>query len=263
MPASCRHTTRGASRGRCVLNANAPSFEFSRIFDRVDAARTFQSRGRVRIPEVLTAPSAAALHECLLRDVPWKLVYNRGSQPIVLEPAQVKGMNATQAQQMHREIVQGARAGFQYSYYSYPMVTAYLNRENPELLLHRLLEWLATPLVLDVIRAVTGIPELVKCDAQATCYLASHFLTRHDDRGEGTEGRRVGYVLNLARRWQPDWGGLLQFLRPPDGQEVEESWSPQFNSLVLFRVPVLHSVSFVTPFAGAPRFAVTGWFRDA
>lgn len=243
--------------------SSAPGFEFSQSFDLDDAARRFQSQGRVRIREVLAVPCATALHDCLLHDVPWKLAYNRGGQALVLEHEQLKTTSAAQLQQLHREVVQGAQTGFQYSYYSYPMVTAYLKGEAPGLLLHRLLEWLVTPTVLDAIRSITDIPELVKCDAQATCYLPGHFLTRHDDRGEGSEGRRVGYVLNLARRWQPDWGGLLQFLRPPDGQDVEESWSPQFNSLVLFRVPVLHSVSFVAPFAGAPRFAITGWFRDA
>ena len=38
---------------------------------------------------------------------------------------------------------------------------------------------------------------------------------------------------------------------------------PTFNTLNIFRVPADHSVSMVTPFAGAVRYAITGWFMDA
>ena len=240
----------------------ATNFGLSTGIDRNAAARTFAERGRVRVTDALEAACAEALHSCMLRDVPWKLAYNRGSQAIVVDTPELRSLAPAQAQELNRTIVQGARHGFQYAYYSYPMVTAYLRQQEPGLLLHRLLEWLATPEVLDLVRAISGIPELVKCDAQATCYLPGHFLTRHDDGGTGSEGRRVGYVLNLARRWQPDWGGQLQFLAPPDGAEVVDCWTPRFNSLALFRVPVLHAVSCVAPFAAEPRFAVTGWFRD-
>ena len=37
---------------------------------------------------------------------------------------------------------------------------------------------------------------------------------------------------------------------------------PEFNVLNLLRVPVRHAVSFVTPFAAAARFAITGGFRS-
>jgi SM-20-related protein len=241
---------------------DAAGFSFSTGIDRDAAARAFAERGRVRVDQVLEASSAEALYACLRHEVPWKLAYNAGQEAVVIEGEELRRMAPAQAQELTRTIVQGARQGFQYAYLSYPMVTAYLQQRDPGLLLHRLLEWLTSPGVLDAVRAITGIPELVKCDAQATCYLPGHFLTRHDDGGTGSEGRRVGYVLNLARRWQPDWGGLLQFLAPPDGAEVVECWTPRFNSLALFRVPVLHAVSCVAPFAGEPRLAVTGWFRD-
>jgi Rps23 Pro-64 3,4-dihydroxylase Tpa1-like proline 4-hydroxylase len=36
---------------------------------------------------------------------------------------------------------------------------------------------------------------------------------------------------------------------------------PAYNSLVLFKVPVWHSVTFVTPFAGEVRYSITGWLK--
>jgi Rps23 Pro-64 3,4-dihydroxylase Tpa1-like proline 4-hydroxylase len=241
---------------------SSQEFEFSSALDVESAALAFQRHGRTRIVDVLRRDCADALHACLSREVPWRLAYNRGEQPLLLDPAVVRGMDPGRQQQLNQEIIAGARQGFQYAYYSYPMVTAYLNGSDPGLLLHRLLEWLVSPGVLETVRRVTGIPSLRKCDGQATCYLPGHFLTQHDDRGTGSEGRRVGYVLSVTKDWRVDWGGLLQFLAA-EGRQVEEAWVPGYNALALFRVPVLHSVSCVAPFARQARFAITGWFRDA
>jgi SM-20-related protein len=236
------------------------AFEISAAFDVETAARSFRERGRVRIADFLRKESADALYACLSGEVPWRLAYNRGEQALLVDPAVVRGAGPAH-EQLSQEIIAGARRGFQYAYYSYPMVTAYLAGSDPGLLLHRLLEWLTGPVMLGTVRRITGIVSLEKCDGQATCYLPGHFLSQHDDRGTGSEGRRVGYVLSLTRQWHPDWGGLLNFLTE-DGQQVEESWVPGYNSLALFRVPVLHSVGYVSPFARQARFAVTGWFRD-
>jgi len=66
-------------------------------------------------------------------------------------------------------------------------------------------------------------------------------------------------VLNLTPDWRPDWGGLLQFFDKRG--DVFRAFTPRFNVLNLFRVPQPHNVSWVTPLAGAPRYAVTGWMR--
>lgn len=107
---------------------------------------------------------------------------------------------------------------------------------------------------------MTGVPELIKADAQTTFFSAGDFLAVHDD-SNATEGRRVAYVLNVADDdWRPDWGGYLNFLG--DDGDIVAGWRPRFNALNLFRVPQRHQVSYVPPFALATRFAVTGWLRD-
>lgn len=237
------------------------AFEISSALDVEAVALSFRKHGRIRIADFLRSEDADALHACLSGEVPWRLAYNRGEQALLVDPSVVRG-SASGQQQLTQEIIAGARRGFQYAYYSYPMVTAYLGGNDPGLLLHRLLEWLTGPVMLGTVRRITGIDSLRKCDGQATCYLPGHFLSQHDDRGTGLEGRRVGYVLSLTRQWHPDWGGLLSFFTA-DGRQVEESWVPGYNALALFRVPVLHSVGYVAPFARQARFAVTGWFRDS
>ena len=113
---------------------------------------------------------------------------------------------------------------------------------------------------LDLVRAVTGIEELIKADAQATLYAPGHFLGRHDDSHVG-EGWRIAYVLSLCDgEWRLDWGGYLNFL---DAQgDVIAGYKPRFNALNLFAVPQRHQVTYVAPFAPVARFAITGWFRD-
>ena len=40
-----------------------------------------------------------------------------------------------------------------------------------------------------------------------------------------------------------------------------DTFVPLWNSLSLFRVPQPHVVSLVEPWAGSPRYSITGWFR--
>jgi Rps23 Pro-64 3,4-dihydroxylase Tpa1-like proline 4-hydroxylase len=59
--------------------------------------------------------------------------------------------------------------------------------------------------------------------------------------------------------WRADWGGLLNFFAR-DGH-VAEAYTPTFNSLTIFRVPQVHSVGIVAPFAKYGRFSISGWLR--
>jgi len=95
-------------------------------------------------------------------------------------------------------------------------------------------------------------------DGQATQYLPGHFLTSHDDAVAG-KNRVAAYVLSLTPGWRIEWGGLLQF-HDGDG-DVGLALAPRFNAMHLLRVPQVHSVSFVAPYAGTPRVSVTGWLR--
>lgn len=234
-----------------------PDEPFLAPFDSADATQAFRRDGRVRLRNFLHAKWAAGIYSCLSAEVPWQVAFNDGAQAMVMPTREFEAAPPRLMAQIHA----GARAGFQYLYRSYPMVTAYLEGRDPGLLLHAVLEQLNAPEVMQLIRDITGVASLRKCDAQATLYRAGDFLTAHDDQGSGGERRRVAYVLNLTKDWRADGGGLLQFIDPQG--DVSAAWRPEFNVLSLFRVPTLHSVSQVAAFANSPRFAITGWFRDA
>lgn len=109
-------------------------------------------------------------------------------------------------------------------------------------------------------RRLTGDDRIVYVDAQPTRYLSGHFLNRHSDAHEDA-GRLYAYVLNVSPVWRAEWGGLLMFL--DDAGRVTETFTPTFGTLNVFRVPQSHAVSMVAPFAGAPRYSITGWWRSA
>ena len=111
---------------------------------------------------------------------------------------------------------------------------------------------------LDFARDLTGDDRIAYVDAQATRFLPGHFLNPHTDENDKA-GRLYAYVLNVSPRWRAEWGGLLMFLDDEGG--VAETFTPTMGALNLFKVPQGHAVSMVAPFAAAPRYSITGWWR--
>lgn len=230
--------------------------------DRASLAAGFLRNGRLQVRDVLTRDSAEALRRLLVEETPWSLAWQSGA---------AAAANLVSADQLRimapaEQAAIAARAGgseakdYAFAYFSYPLVTAYLDRRRPGSAQERLLEELNGPEFLDFMRKVSGIDGIVKLDGQATLYGPGHFLWPHND-AESERGRRVAYVLNLTvGEWKPQWGGTLNFF--DDDWDVEQAFLPRFNSLNLFRVPQWHSVSEVTATAPLARYAITGWARD-
>lgn len=121
-----------------------------------------------------------------------------------------------------------------------------------------LADWLNSATTLDFFARITGESRYYRCSIQATRFNRGDFLTRHQDVVT-EEQRKAAFVINLSQEWHPDWGGLLQFFQP-DGTS-RDAWSPEFNTLSLFDVSHVHSVTCVSPFARMPRLAISGWLH--
>ncbi len=236
-------------------------FELNAALDTAALRQTYDRDARIQIRDVLTTDTATTLQRVLERETPWGLAWTaRDRKPVSHRAEALRTLTPADRARIGEEVGGAAGQGdFAFLYAQYPMLDAYLQKWNPGGPLDILLEHINDAPMLEMVRAVTGIPELCKADAQATLYAQGHFLTAHDD-SHAVEGRRVAYVLNLATEWRPDWGGYLLFY-DADG-DVVAGFKPRFNTLNLFTVPQLHSVSYVPPFAPVGRFAVTGWFRD-
>lgn len=240
----------------------APLLALNPALDRAALAAEFRATRRLQIRDILTPVSAQALYEVLAGRTPWGLAWQAAANG----PHVIRGEALPRTTQAERaavtDAIDAAMRGpdYAFSYMLYPLVKAALEGWAPGGVHEQLLQELNTPAVLDFMRGVSGIAELVKADGQATLYAPTQFLARHDD-AEPTRGRRIAYVLNLCPvDWRPDWGGYLNFL--DDDGDVIAGYRPRFNALNIFEVPQPHHVTFVPPFAPVARYAVTGWFRD-
>ena len=221
-------------------------------------ANVFKVTGRIHVPGILEPASARALYAALAGDVPWQMHYNDGTSVLDIPAQQVDALDDEQRLALRRPILMRARTEFQYCFDNFSLSDHYGHDEYRTLPVMRALEFMGSPAMLAFARSVTGIAAIASADAQATRYRAGDFLTAHDDRDED-KGRLAAYVLSMTPAWRPDWGGILQFL-DRDGH-VAEGYVPVFNALNIFRVPQLHNVSSVAPFAGHARLSITGWFR--
>jgi len=230
------------------------------INEQIDVAGTLQALnrwGRVQIRDFLQPEAASSIHECLARQVPWTLAICDEEGMRTIPNDEISALSAEERRQFYERIARSGSGGeYRFAYDSYMMPRAYLEGRDRHLILHSVLEFLNSARFISFMRDLGGDARLQRIDAQATRYQPGHFLRTHNDEHSG-EQRLFAYVLNLTRRWVPDWGGLLHFL-DEDGQVVDV-FMPHWNSLTLFRVPQRHHVSVVAPWAEEDRFAITGW----
>jgi len=239
-----------------------PLFQLNPGIDVKRAATEFATTGRVQIKDFLTLPAAQTIHRVLSRETPWGLAWRasdegphrlRRQEVAALGPERWKAMSQSIAEAMHRR-------DYAFIYGQYNLLDAHRDAWGEHEALELLIEHINDEPLLELVRKVTGIAELRKADGQATLYAPNQFLALHDD-SHVAEGWQVAYVMNFcAEDWRPDWGGYLIFY-DEDG-DVIAGFKPRFNALNMFKVPQLHNVTYVPPFAPVGRFAITGWFRD-
>lgn len=219
---------------------------------RIDLAK----QSRVQIPDFLQVSAAERLRSCLQNEVPWSLAERSDGVSKAMDAENYAAMNP-QTRTEHLQKAYGrAKTEFQFVYESYMMVKAAKEGRDPTLILHAMLEFLNSEEFIAFARWLVNDPKITHASAQATRYRPGHFLTLHQDKDQN-EDRAYAYVINLAKNWQADWGGLLQFEN--DRGDVTQTFVPHWNSLSLFKVPQSHIVSLVAPFANEDRLAITGW----
>jgi len=211
----------------------------------------FAAEGRLRLEQALPEAQAKAWHG-LLAQAGYALMLTQGGQGQVLAPEALAQLSPAAREALQRELHQAATQGVGFLYEGHQLAA------SQNLDLRAVLAAVNAPETLAQVRALTGFQDITHADGQATRYRGGHFLTRHRDDIPG-QARRVAYVLSLTERWHPDWGGLLQFFE--DNGTPRDVWVPGWNVLSLFDVRHVHSVTYVAPFAGAPRLSITGWFR--
>lgn len=241
------------------LPNDAASLGLSAHHDRALYARVFKRNGRIHIPQILNTSAADALYAALVRQLEFSLVVNNGEKVWDLAPGDLQKLSDEERKRLSSMAASAGRSSFQFLFESVRLSESGEAWSGSPAILSDFTRFLNGKEFLDFVRDVCGDPEIAFADAQATRYRCGHFLTAHDDDVAG-KARRAAFVLNLTPNWKADWGGLLQFI-DHDGH-VAEAYTPAFNALNLFRVPVLHAVSIVNPMAAGPRLSITGWLRQ-
>lgn len=221
-------------------------------------SRALQAFGHVHIPDFLDAVDAAALYDALRQRSDWNQVLTTTSGFVELDRTTRSGLDAAKAKALDDAVYAQARQGFQYRFETVRVPDSASERAAGDDIVFRFAEMMSAGEGRDFLRAVTGADDIQYADAQGTAYSPGDFLTGHDDKIEG-KSRRAAYVFGLTPVWRLEWGGLLLF-HGADGH-VERGLVPGFNSLNLFSVPQMHSVSEVTRAAAYRRYAITGWLR--
>ena len=228
--------------------------ELNPDLDRARFAEEFARTGRIHIPDIFTQASARRLHQALEKETQWGLIFNEGKKA-----RELATVSAEEHQALAIAAWERAHSTFQYFYHYHRLLEGQKIHPKPDHYLGKLVALLTAPHFLSFAREITGIDSIAWISGTATLFKPLDFLKIHDDDSVGSGQRLVAYVLNMTPKWAPDWGGALQFYDRRD--HIEEGYLPTFNSLNLFRVPKLHSVSQVAIFGGL-RYSISGWFEE-
>lgn len=209
---------------------------------------------RTRLFDVLDFETAGKLAMSLHKDVTYANAYVLDGQFTVSTAEQLAALPQQRLEELTKNLYSQAAKGVGFFYGRFPLALDKYDKG----VIQQAFQWLNSASMIEAIKTITGIDDIVAASGQATRYHPGQFLTRHNDLHE-SEQRRVAYVLNLTPEWHPDWGGLLQFYQT-DGTP-RDAWAPLFNTMSLFDVNHVHSVTYVAPFATKPRLSIAGWFR--
>lgn len=242
--------------------------ELNSKLDLEQLSRQFENDQKLRIENVFSLESAEYILDNLKNSTAWHIVHSdEKGLPVRYGGARLDALTEQDKQDMIAGVYQRAANSYQYYYRFFPIIDAMQSGAlPPQAMLHQLGTFLNSADFIGFSRKLTGADKLVKMDPQATLYQGGHFLTTHDDsdyqRVVGDmSSRRYAVVFGFTKNWSADWGGQTSFLDTPNAVQ-SVSWSPGFNVMTIFKVPVLHRVNYVTPFASRGRYSVTGWLRD-
>ncbi|WP_448210943.1 2OG-Fe(II) oxygenase [Colwellia sp. MEBiC06753] len=215
--------------------------------------QSFLDNGIVRINEFLQQDQALNLANFVSENIEFKNAFYLDNQNKEASDQEIGQLAPEQRRQLYMQIYQLAAQGKGFLYGRHKV------DENSKPLITQYLQALNDNTCINFINELTNSNDLKSADGQVTRYRVGDFLTRHND-DVTAENRKFAYVLSLSPQWHPDWGGLLQFFEN-DGTPTQ-SYMPVFNTLTLFDVKKVHSVTSIAPFSPQSRFSITGWFRN-
>ena len=235
--------------------AEAIPFACNPALDVAQLAKRFRETGRIRIPSFLGS-GHPEMRDYMAQSDEWIQVINKPGGVLEMELNEWAALGPRRKAAIQRDMYARGARGFQYSYAAIRIPTAdEVNDDDSPLA--DFTRFMMSNGLRQTVEAIIGTDNLHFTDGQATAYGVDDFLTGHDDDAPGRD-RVAAFVLGMTPIWRLEWGGLLIFHPTPDADAL--ALVPAFNTLDLFAVPTLHSVSQVMPCAEGPRHALTGWW---
>lgn len=236
----------------------ADIIDFAALGLQADALRdTFAQSGRIRIANFLTEATCASL-DSTLKTLDWRLVLNDAhGRHVDLPPSQLKRLGSKAVRTLKQDAQKRSLKQFQYLYENYPIYDRIKGGQMIPAPLGDIYTALNGREYLDAIAGITN-RQIDFCDIQATRYRSGHMLTQHNDDVHG-KNRQCAFVLSMCPNWHRKWGGNLEFLDA--GGAVTDVFTPAYNTLSIFSVPVDHRVSRVKASVLGSRYSLTGWLR--
>ena len=212
----------------------------------------FQEKKCIKIFSFMDSSYIELLYKYGLTNKKW--VFASGIKNIKYEKENIQRNDKINQNQM--KLVQSA---FQKNIFSYAFYRC-MNNTNPSFIEYQLRQYMNSTLFIDFLNDITGL-ELKKLTTLfMSKYVSGQFLSPHSDQGNG----RLAFVIGLTKYWKPWYGGNLHFL-DENREKVIETYTPDFNSLLLFYVPfengIPHYVSHINPNVPYPRLSITGWYE--
>lgn len=225
------------------MNLNTAGFEAEGYQSR------FAKHGRIRLEGVVSDADAKALHHALEQRTPWELqLIDEAGFPDILSREQLETLTGEEIQTRLQAAAERAQNGL--SWLRLGLSPDALPLGHP---LSGLIEQVRSAEFATFVEGLTGLSGLELSELNLVCYRPGDFLTQHTDRAA-----RLCFEWSFTQGWRPDWGGQLLF-HSPSG-DVEGGVMPRMNDLCLFAGDQPRSVASVAPYAGHPRFSITGRF---
>ncbi len=216
--------------------------------------------GYVIIPDLLREEVAEAAYEALKDRVPWEFHCHamRTRKVDIVDADNFARMTPKEVQRMVPKMAELKDNDFSFAYCRYTIPTKLEEVSEDARILTEIYRYFNSPEYLGVMAAITGDDSGREVSAWASRYDRHHFLSVHMDESPG-QGRIAAHVLGLSKDWKKEWEGNFAFCNSK-GKPVQKV-PPRFNTLVMFKVPRLHLVTQVKPYAGASRYSLFGWYK--
>jgi len=227
----------------------------------VDALhQEYTETGQIIIPDLLCADVAEAAFENLKNRVPWEFHYRqlRTNRVGIIDPHNFVGLTPREVKRLVPKQAQLKDNDFSFAYCRYTIPTRPEDSPEDTRILSEIYSYFNGPEYLALMAQITGDDSGREVSTWASRYDRHHHLSIHMDESPG-QGRIAAHVLGMSKGWRKEWGGNFAFCNK-QGKPVQIV-PPKFNQLVMFKVPRLHLVTPVKPYAGASRYSLFGWYK--